>query len=163
MDKTKLGAIAALLFLGGFLALSKSRDVPAPAADPDHESAAPAPTAEPKLVGGITRLQISDERAGKGVAAKTGDSLTLNYKGSLLDGSVFDQSYGRSPFSFVLGQGQVIRGWDQGLLGMKAGGKRRLLIPASLGYGAQGAGEKIPGGATLKFEVELLKISHSGG
>jgi FKBP-type peptidyl-prolyl cis-trans isomerase len=83
----------------------------------------------------------------------------MNYKGSLLNGEVFDQSYGRGPFDFTLGAGQVIQGWDQGIKGMKEGGKRKLTIPASLGYGENGSPPKIPGGATLVFEVELLKVT----
>lgn len=84
----------------------------------------------------------------------------MHYTGTLYkDGSKFDSSLDRnSPFEFVLGKGQVIRGWDQGLVGMCVGEKRKLVIPSGLGYGDRGAGAKIPGGATLVFEVELLEI-----
>ncbi len=166
MDKSKLGAIAVLLALGGALFLSKSQDPPAPPGDPDaakesaQANAAPAKAkSDAALAGGVTALKTEDLRPGSGPAAKPGDALSMNYKGSLLNGEVFDQSYGRAPFDFTLGGGQVIKGWDQGIVGMKVGGKRKLTIPASLGYGDNGSPPKIPGGATLVFEVELLKIS----
>ena len=85
-----------------------------------------------------------------------GDFVTAHYTGKLTSGKVFDSSVGKEPFKFMVGAGQVIKGWDQGFLGMRPGGKRKLTIPASLGYGATGSGE-IPGGATLIFDVELLK------
>ncbi|KAF6017016.1 FKBP2 [Bugula neritina] len=86
--------------------------------------------------------------------------LCTLYLGTLeSNGEQFDSSVERGPFSFTLGVGQVIKGWDQGLIGMCEGEKRKLVIPPELGYGANGAGDKIPGGATLVFEVELLKIS----
>lgn len=91
--------------------------------------------------------------------SKKGDVLHMHYKGTLEDGTEFDSSYKRGdPLSFTLGSGQVIRGWDQGLLGMCVGEKRRLVIPSDLGYGATGAPPTIPGDATLIFEVELTKI-----
>lgn len=90
---------------------------------------------------------------------KKGDNVEMHYTGTLEDGTEFDSSIGRgTPFKFALGTGQVIKGWDQGLLNMCIGEKRRLVIPSHLGYGEQGAPPKIPGGATLIFEVELLNI-----
>lgn len=107
---------------------------------------------------GATQLIVQDEAVGSGAVAKAGDTISVNYTGKLQDGTVFDTSVGRAPFAFTLGTGAVIPGWDQGLQGMKVGGKRVLIVPASLGYGAQGYGP-IPGGATLVFEVELLSVN----
>jgi peptidylprolyl isomerase len=105
-------------------------------------------------------LLVEDEVIGTGPAAKAGDTVTVHYTGWLTDGTKFDSSLDRAqPFTFVLGQQQVIAGWDQGVAGMKVGGKRRLTIPPDLGYGAQGAGGVIPPNATLVFEVELLQIN----
>ena len=104
-------------------------------------------------------LQISDVTVGKGKEAKTGNKVSVHYKGTLLDGTKFDSSYDRGkPFEFVLGAGQVIQGWDQGVGGMKVGGKRKLVIPPLLAYGEQGIPGAIPPNATLMFEVELLDV-----
>ncbi len=108
----------------------------------------------------VTSLQVTDETVGTGATAAAGDTVTVNYVGSLTNGQVFDASanHGSQGFTFKLGAGQVIKGWDEGIVGMKEGGKRKLVIPASLAYGDQGAGGVIPPGATLVFEVELLKV-----
>jgi FKBP-type peptidyl-prolyl cis-trans isomerase len=104
-------------------------------------------------------LVTSDEVVGKGPSAKSGDRVTVHYTGWLVDGTKFDSSKDRhQPFSFALGAGKVIPGWDQGVAGMKVGGKRKLTVPPDMGYGARGAGGVIPPNATLVFEVELLKI-----
>src|SRR5437016_11883752 len=96
---------------------------------------------------------------GTGDAAKMGATVSVHYTGWLTDGKKFDSSKDRGqPFKFPLGRGQVIRGWDDGVQGMKVGGKRKLTIPPELGYGAQGAGGVIPPTATLVFEVELLGV-----
>ncbi|CAL4953060.1 unnamed protein product [Urochloa decumbens] len=95
-------------------------------------------------------------------AKKSGDvtELQIGVKGTLTDGSVFDSSYDRGdPFEFTLGNGQVIKGWDQGLLGMCVGEKRKLKIPAKMGYGERGSPPKIPGGATLIFDTELIAVN----
>jgi peptidylprolyl isomerase len=107
-----------------------------------------------------TELKVTDEVVGAGVTAAAGDSVTVNYVGSLTNGAVFDASanHGTTGFTFNLGAGQVIKGWDMGIVGMKEGGKRKLVIPAELAYGDRGAGNVIPPGATLIFEVELLKV-----
>lgn len=103
-------------------------------------------------------LKYQDLVVGQGDEAVAQKEVTVNYRGTLEDGTLFDQSYGRAPFTFMLGAGQVIKGWDEGVQGMKIGGKRKLIIPADLGYGARGAGGLIPPNATLIFEVELLKV-----
>lgn len=107
----------------------------------------------------VTELVVEDIEEGTGAEAKHGDNVTVHYRGTLTNGKEFDASYNRSqPFSFPLGAGRVIKGWDQGVAGMKEGGKRKLTIPPHLGYGARGAGGAIPSNATLIFEVELLKV-----
>jgi FKBP-type peptidyl-prolyl cis-trans isomerase FkpA len=110
-------------------------------------------------------LTVTDILPGSGAAAQSGQTLTVNYTGWLYDpaapgfkGAQFDSSNGRGPFSFTLGQGAVIQGWDQGMQGMRVGGKRTLLIPSSMGYGTSGAGASIPGNAALVFEVELVSL-----
>lgn len=104
-------------------------------------------------------LKSVDEKVGTGKEAKAGDTVSVNYVGTLTNGKKFDSSYDRKePFSFTLGQGQVIAGWDQGVIGMKVGGKRKLTIPPELGYGAAGQGT-IPANSTLVFEIELLNVT----
>lgn len=104
-------------------------------------------------------LQYAELAAGDGAEAVSGNSVTVHYTGWLTDGRKFDSSRDRgSPFTFKLGAGQVIRGWDQGVAGMRVGGRRRLEIPPDLGYGSRGVGP-IPGGATLVFAVELLGVA----
>ncbi|MHB8860225.1 MAG: FKBP-type peptidyl-prolyl cis-trans isomerase [Minisyncoccota bacterium] len=106
------------------------------------------------------QLQITDETVGTGAVAEPGDSVTVNYVGSLTNGTVFDASanHGTTGFTFNLGAGQVIKGWDEGIVGMKVGGKRKLVIPADLAYGNQSPAASIPAGSTLVFEVELLNV-----
>jgi peptidylprolyl isomerase len=108
-------------------------------------------------------LQITDTKVGSGAEAKAGNTCVMHYTGWLYEngakGQKFDSSLDRGePFSFALGAGQVIQGWDEGVAGMKVGGKRTLIIPPALGYGAQGAGGVIPPNATLMFDVELLDV-----
>jgi FKBP-type peptidyl-prolyl cis-trans isomerase FkpA len=104
-------------------------------------------------------LKYDDLTEGSGAAATAGKTVVVHYTGWLTDGSKFDSSLDRQqPFQFRLGAGQVIRGWDEGVQGMREGGRRKLTIPANLGYGARGAGGVIPPNATLVFEVELLEV-----
>ncbi len=106
-----------------------------------------------------TGLKYTDLQVGTGDEAKAGKTVSVHYTGWLENGQKFDSSLDRrQPFQFALGAGQVIQGWDQGVAGMKVGGKRKLTIPANLGYGARGAGGVIPPNATLIFEVELLGV-----
>jgi FKBP-type peptidyl-prolyl cis-trans isomerase FkpA len=106
-----------------------------------------------------TGLKYEDLTVGEGDTAESGHTVTVHYTGWLTDGNKFDSSKDRNdPFRFKLGASQVIRGWDEGVAGMKIGGVRKLTIPSNLGYGAQGAGGVIPPNATLIFEVELLGI-----
>lgn len=104
------------------------------------------------------KLEIKDIEEGKGPAAKPGDILTMDYTGTLTNGKQFDSSVGKKPFTFILGAGQVIKGWDQGMVGLKENGKRQLTIPSDLAYGKAGAGDDIPPDATLKFDVKLIKL-----
>ncbi len=103
-------------------------------------------------------LIIFDKIIGEGSEARNGKSVVVNYIGKLENGEQFDSSFGRAPFRFPLGAGRVIKGWDEGVLGMKVGGKRILTIPAHLGYGSRGAGNVIPPNATLIFEIDLLEV-----
>jgi FKBP-type peptidyl-prolyl cis-trans isomerase len=106
----------------------------------------------------VNELKIEDLVVGTGAEAVTGKNVTVNYKGTLENGTQFDSSYDRGvPFSFALGAGEVIAGWDQGVAGMKVGGKRVLTIPPDLGYGSRAVGT-IPPNSVLIFEVELLKV-----
>lgn len=106
-----------------------------------------------------TGVTTEDIIVGTGDIAKAGDTITVNYVGTLTDGKVFDSSYDRKqPFTFILGQGKVIRGWEEGFKGMRVGGKRRLIIAPDYGYGAQSIGP-IPANSVLIFDVELLNVS----
>ena len=105
-------------------------------------------------------LKYEDLVLGEGELAVAGKRVSVHYTGWLLNGDKFDSSVDRGqPFEFSIGKGMVIRGWDEGVAGMKVGGKRRLTIPPQLGYGARGAGGVIPPNATLVFDVELLDLS----
>lgn len=121
----------------------------------DNALSNPAPIPNPLP----TTLTATDETVGTGAEAVAGKQVTVNYVGMLPDGKVFDASslHGQ-PFTFTLGGGQVIKGWDAGVAGMKVGGVRRLIIPADLAYGSQGAGGVIPPNATLIFDVQLLDV-----
>lgn len=133
-----------------------------PKAQPTAQpSAAPTPTPAPQPPPDPNaKLEIKDLVVGKGAEAKSGDTVKVHYVGTLTNGEEFDASkkHGTEPFTFELGKGRVIKGWDEGVVGMKVGGKRKLTIPPHLGYGARGAGPKIPPNSTLVFEVELIEV-----
>jgi FKBP-type peptidyl-prolyl cis-trans isomerase len=135
------------------LAIACSKPVDEPTSDFKPSTGTPLPP-------GPTRLEIEDLTVGAGRDAKTGDTVHVQYTGTLTSGKKFDSSYdhGGQPFKFTLGRGEVIKGWDEGVVGMKVGGKRRLRIPSELGYGSKGSLPDIPPGAGLVFEVELVSI-----
>lgn len=134
---------------------SSSSETALPPGHPSTDTQSAASQAQ----GGVTELITEDTKAGKGSAVEDGDTVVVHYSGWLLDGTKFDSSLERDdPFEFTIGDGNVIEGWEKGLIGMKEGGTRRLTIPPSLGYGDQGAGGVIPPNATLLFEIELLEV-----
>lgn len=125
-------------------------------------SSAPAPAGKSEPTASqpaADNLQITELAAGNGTAAEKGKSVTVHYRGTLADGTEFDSSrkHGK-PFTFRLGAGDVIPGWDEGVQGMKIGGKRKLVVPPRMAYGSEGVPGAIPGNATLTFEVELLDV-----
>lgn len=132
-----------------------------PACSQKESQPVPEKSAEPQTPAGAVKtasgLSYTDLVAGTGAAPTSGKNVTVHYTGWLEDGKKFDSSLDRGqPFVFRIGAGEVIPGWDEGVMSMKVGGKRKLIIPAQLGYGAAGAGGVIPPNATLIFEVELL-------
>ena len=157
---------AAIIGVGAWYANTLTQQQP-PATTTTTNTTTNVPTPQPTVAGqSITTMDglvIKDDTIGTGTVAQVGNYVTVNYTGTLDDGTVFDSSLkpGRTPFSFILGAGQVIKGWDEGVLGMAIGGTRELTIPPALGYGAQGAGSVIPPNATLHFTVTLLSVSTS--
>ncbi len=145
------------LAIGGFVLILARSD----AQDSKRKSGddKPATGENQKVITTKSGLKYVDEKEGTGKEAKAGDKVSVHYTGWLKDGKKFDSSKDRgTPFEFNLGAGDVIKGWDEGVAGMKVGGKRKLIIPSELGYGKRGAGGVIPPDAELTFEVELLGI-----
>lgn len=161
-----LGALVFLitgsaLTIGVIWDMVKQDDTPKPSveqAEQKKEAVLPAPEVF-KPEGDVTELQITDLTEGTGQAVKAGDSLVMKYYGTLAtDGTMFDENYTKdTAFTFTLGSGQVIQGWDKGLEGMKVGGERRLVIPSDQAYGETGQGA-IPANADLVFVVKLLRV-----
>jgi FKBP-type peptidyl-prolyl cis-trans isomerase len=140
-----------ILVLGGVVLLNRNNEN----ALDTHEEVSQNVAMDAEALG----LKIEDIKVGTGEEAVNGKLVTVNYSGTLTDGTKFDSSYDRNaPFAFTLGTGEVIQGWDMGVLGMKVGGKRKLTIPSALGYGEVGSPPVIPPNATLIFDVELLKV-----
>jgi FKBP-type peptidyl-prolyl cis-trans isomerase len=146
-----VGAISAIGLIGTIISGT------GPAGAEDKKGDAPMTSAQEITT--PSGLKYMDLQMGSGDLAVTGSLVTVHYTGWLIDGTKFDSSVDRrQPFSFPLGAGRVIKGWDEGVAGMKVGGKRKLTIPPDLGYGARGAGGVIPPNATLLFDVELLEV-----
>lgn len=148
-----IGLLAVVSFVAG---RGPAVAEPAMAAGPPHAMAPNARPVEPDA-----QMSVVTLRAGKGPAAALGDTVTVNYTGTFEDGRKFDSSLDRSePFSFILGRGQVIRGWDEGTVGMQVGETRKLVIPPALAYGMEGR-PGIPPNSTLVFRIDLLAIGNS--
>ncbi len=140
----------------GFVGLAVAQPT---ATDKGPSAQAPAPSQGAKMITTNSGLKYIDQKVGTGPSPSVGKTVRVHYTGKLANGQKFDSSVDRGePFEFQIGVGQVIKGWDEGVMSMKVGGKRTLIIPASLGYGARGAGGVIPPNAELHFEVELLGV-----
>jgi FKBP-type peptidyl-prolyl cis-trans isomerase len=146
-------AILGVLFLGVLASAACSKA-------PDEPTSDFKPSVGTPLPPGPTKLEKEELKVGTGREAKTGDTVHVQYTGTLTNGKKFDSSYdhGGDPFKFTIGNSEVIKGWDQGVPGMKVGGKRKLRIPSDLGYGDKGSGPDIPPNAGLVFEIELVSI-----
>ncbi len=151
MDKRFLVAagIVAVLIIGIFIFMN-SNDTTIKVTQSESLSNSPASS--------VAELKIEDLVVGTGAQVKSGDTITAHYTGKLMDGTQFDSSVGKSPFTTQIGVGNVIKGWDEGIVGMKVGGKRRLTIPSGMGYGETGSPPVIPPNASLIFDIELLEV-----
>lgn len=154
----------ALLLTGLVIGCNGGKPASEAASDGAAKPGEASKPATPALSGKLSKLLSEDVTVGKGEPASNGDTVYVRYTGKLADGTVFDtnETSDKPPFTFLLGAGSVIKGWDQGVVGMKLGGKRKLSIPSDLGYGAQGGGDKIPPNADLYFDVELLDMVRKG-
>lgn len=153
-----IAALIALLWIGGYFISSLTTSTNQTQSMNTNQTSS-IPAVSGKNISNDSKLQIIDVQVGTGTLAKAGSHIYVNYKGMLQDGTVFDSSYNRGePIDFVLGAGKVIKGWDLGLVGMKVGGKRRLVISPDYAYGAAGYAGVIPPNATLTFDVELVDV-----
>ena len=166
MKSTYIGIGVVVIFIGGMLLLvnsgskgnNESNETMATISNDIAKTDTNLSTSTNKSMTQITELIIEDGVVGTGAEAKAGDNVTVHYVGTLMDGTMFDASknHGTTGFTFTLGAGQVIQGWDVGVAGMKVGGKRKLTIPSAMAYGNQAVGGVIPANSDLIFEVELL-------
>lgn len=148
--------IGTVIILGGLFVLNKKQDNKSP--NSASEPLTTQPLSNQSSATSSAQLKIEDLRVGDGAEVTPGDTVQINYTGTLENGTKFDSSYDRGqPFETKIGVGQVIKGWDEGVVGMKVGGKRKLIIPPDLGYGSRVVG-LIPASSTLIFEVELLDV-----
>lgn len=154
MQKKILIGVAVLIVAGIIYAAVSGKQESMSNSEDQNTKVTPSSSASPSA-----ELKIEDLKVGTGSAVKSGDTIKIHYLGTLENGIKFDSSYDRNePFQTQIGVGQVIKGWDEGVIGMQVGGKRKLTIPSDLGYGSRGAGGVIPPNATLIFELELLEI-----
>jgi peptidylprolyl isomerase len=151
--RTRTLTLVAVVALSAIASTACSKAPPEPSSDFKPAQGAPLPPPP-------SSLEKEDLVVGKGREAHAGDTVHVQYTGTLMNGKKFDSSYdhGGDPFKVTLGQGEVIKGWDEGVPGMRVGGKRRLKIPPDLGYGAAGSGDSIPSNAGLIFDIELVSI-----
>ena len=159
MDKKRILIDIAIIAIISLIGMLVYLAIPKSAASPSESTINNLPTSSTTMPENSAQLNISVIKEGSGVPAKNGDTLLVHYTGTLEDGTVFDSSIPRGkPFPVTLGKGEVIPGWELGLLGMKVGEERKLVIPPELAYGKAGIPGVIPGNATLIFDVQLLEI-----
>ncbi len=155
-------AVLMTVLLAGALAVAQEKTTDEKKAAPEKKGASEKKEAakkESKAVTTVSGLKYEDVKVGEGTEAKAGKTVRVHYTGTLTNGKQFDSSVGRGPFEFKLGAGEVIKGWDEGVAGMKVGGKRKLTIPANLAYGDRNVGNGlIPPNSILLFDVELLGV-----